>query len=161
MPSLLNEEMDLQVATLCDSAVDYNGKLCVLGTFDTICAAKFPVVHAQCALAMRICFRPEDEGSREFRIRIIDADGGVIVSIPPEKGDGANPAIGIDVKLPDDGYFLSRNLVFNLFRLKFENQGQYSIDITCDGQLLARIPLRIMMLAGRDQGGNHGGAAPA
>ena len=152
--------MELQVATLCDSAVDYNGKLCLLGTFDTICAGQFPVVHAQCALALRICFRPEDEGNRHFRIRIIDADGGVIVSIPPDTGEG-DPVIGIDVKLPEDGYFLSRNLVFNLFRLKFDNPGQYSIDITCDGHLLTRIPLRIMQLTNSPAGGlEPGGSEP-
>ena len=148
--------MDLQVATLCDSATDYNGKLCVLGTFDTICAAQFPVIHSQCALALRICFRAEDEGTREFKIRIIDADGNTIVSIPPQQPNASeeDATLRIDVKLPSDGYFLSRNLVFNLFRLKFDNAGQYSIDISVDGEVLAQIPLRIMEIQ-RDPNNPH------
>jgi hypothetical protein len=143
--------MDLQVATLCDSATDYNGKLCVLGTFDTICAQQFPVIHSQCALALRLCFRSDDEGTRDFRIRIIDADGTTVVSIPPQNPETPNESasIRVDVKLPQDAYFLSRNLVFNLFRLKFDNPGQYSIDISMDGRVQAQIPLRLMRLEQR------------
>ncbi|MCB1097290.1 MAG: hypothetical protein KDN22_17080 [Verrucomicrobiae bacterium] len=143
--------MDLQVATLCDSATDYNGKLCVLGTFDTICAQQFPVIHSQCALALRLCFRSEDEGTRDFQIRIIDADGTTVVAIPPQNPETPNESasIRVDVKLPPDAYFLSRNLVFNLFRLKFDNPGQYSIDIAMDGRVRAQIPLRVMQLEQR------------
>ena len=143
--------MDLQVATLCDSATDYNGKLCVLGTFDTICATQFPVIHSQCALALRICFRADDEGTREFRIRIIDADGNTVVSIPPPQAGAEAGALKVEVKLPADAYFLSRNLVFNLFRLKFDTPGQYSIDISVDGQVHTQIPMRVMQLQQREQ----------
>ena len=55
--------MEVQVATLCDSAHDYNHKLCIMGTFDTICSTHLPVVHPQCAIALRICFKPGDERS--------------------------------------------------------------------------------------------------
>ena len=44
--------MDIQIATLCDFAADYNGKLVVSGTFDTLAARALPVVHPSCALAM-------------------------------------------------------------------------------------------------------------
>ena len=129
--------MDIQVATLCDAAMDYNQKLCILGTFDTICAASLPVVHPQCALAMRICFRPEDEGEHKFTIRIIDADGkSVIPTLEPT----------ISIHLPDDGYFLTRNLILNLHRLQFKETGQFCIDITVDGEMLTRIPLRVMLV---------------
>lgn len=143
--------MDFQVATLCDSATDYNGKMCLLGTFDTICATQFPVIHAQCALALRICFRPEDEGTREFLIRVIDADGKTVVAIPPQQANAEAASLRVDVKMPADAYFLSRNLVFNLFRLKFDNPGQYSIDISVDGRVQTQIPLRIMQLQQREQ----------
>ena len=54
--------MDIQIATLCDFAVDYNGKMVISGTFDALAAKALPVVHPQCALAMRICMTPEDSG---------------------------------------------------------------------------------------------------
>lgn len=129
--------MDIQVATLCDSAMDYNGKLCVLGTFDTICSRGLPVIHPQCSLALRICFRAGDEGRRHFSIRFIDADGKPVIN--PFDAD-------MEVKLPNDAYFVTRNIVINIQRLKFDEAGQYSIDVSADGHILTRVPLRVMLL---------------
>ena len=135
--------MDIQVASLCDSATDYNGKLCLLGTFDTICSRQTPVVHPQCALALRICFRAEDEGAHELGIAFIDADGKQLIDPLKTK---------IEVKMPPDGFFLTRNIVLNLQRLSFENEGQFSIDISANGNILTRVPLRVMLL---DQDGQQ------
>ena len=64
--------MDIQIATLCDFASDYNGKLVISGTFDTLAARAVPVVHPSCALAMRFCFTPEDVGRHKLSINIIN-----------------------------------------------------------------------------------------
>ena len=55
--------MDILVSTLCDFAADYQGKLCIQGGFDSLVARQFPVVHPVCAVALRICLTPEDEGT--------------------------------------------------------------------------------------------------
>ncbi|MFT5405153.1 MAG: hypothetical protein ACI9DF_004000 [Verrucomicrobiales bacterium] len=128
--------MEVLVATLCDSANDYNGKLCLLGCFDTICAGQMPVVHPQCSLALRICFRPEDEGEHLFRIGFIDDDGNPVM--PPFEPK-------IQVAFPGDSYFVTRNLVLNIQRLQFKAPGQYSIDIQANSKMITRIPLRVMM----------------
>lgn len=127
--------MELLVATLCDSATDYNGKLCLLGTFDTICATRLPVIHPQCSLALRICFRPEDEGSHSFRVAFIDDDGKPVMRPFEPK---------ITIKFPNDSYFLTRNIVINIQRLKFEGEGQFSIDVQANDEMLTRIPLRVL-----------------
>ena len=131
--------MDLLVATLCDSASDYNGKMCLLGTFDTIYAQQLPVAHPQCALALRICFRPEDEGQHSIHVKFIDDDGR-----PVTKED--LPPLNIDVKFPEDSYFLTRNLVINIQNLRFEKAGLYSIDLHSGNRILGRIPLRVMQI---------------
>ncbi|MEM6911707.1 MAG: hypothetical protein AAF555_08985 [Verrucomicrobiota bacterium] len=129
--------MDIQIATLCDSAADYQGKLCILGSFDTLAAPQTPVVHPQCALAIRICFLPEDEGHHKFRIRFVNADGqGVTPAIEPD----------IDVSLPDNTYYLTRNLVINLQQLKFEQAGQYSVEIASNDTILKQLPLRVVQV---------------
>ena len=97
--------MDIQVAALCDSAADYGGKLCVLGTFDTICAAKLPVIHPQCAIALRICVRAEDEGECHFRIAFIDMDGNNVM--PPFEAK-------IEVKVPGIAAGVTGNWVRNI-----------------------------------------------
>jgi hypothetical protein len=54
--------MNIQVAVLCDAATDDNGKLNLLGSFDTIYAPQLPAVHPQCAVALRVTFMSGDEG---------------------------------------------------------------------------------------------------
>ncbi len=131
--------MELQVATLCDAAADYGGKLTLMGAFDTIAGrGSFPIVHPHCSLALRICFRAEDEGPQKLTVNIIDADGKSIVpSFEPQ----------FEVQLPSpDAFFVTRNLVINMQRLKFPNQGHYAIDIRCDGIMLGSIPLRVILI---------------
>ena len=53
-----NPRMNIQVAVLCDAATDDNGKLNLLGSFDTIYAPQLPAVHPQCAVALRVTFQP-------------------------------------------------------------------------------------------------------
>ena len=130
--------MDIQIATLCDFAADYNGKLVITGTFDTLAARALPVVHPACALAMRFCFTPEDAGRHQLSITIINEDGEALdpnnMPIKPE----------FEVQVPKNTPFLTRNIVMNLQGLRFPESGIYSIDIGCDDEIMVRLPLRIV-----------------
>ena len=55
--------MTIQIAVLCDAATDYNGKLNLLGTFDTILTSQLPAIHPQCSIALRIAFNRIEEGA--------------------------------------------------------------------------------------------------
>jgi hypothetical protein len=130
--------MDIQIATLCDSANDYNGKLCVLGTFDTIGSRTLPVVHQNCVLAMRMCFRAIDEGEHDLAIRIIDADGqDVIPALPPVK---------FDIRIPQEVDFITRNMILHFQALQFQKAGTFSLEISVDDDSLASIPLRVIYM---------------
>lgn len=137
--------MDIQIATLCDFAADYNGKLVISGTFDALVARALPVIHPQCALALRFCFTQEDIGRHKLSINFIDADGNSLdpqnMPIEPE----------FEVQLPPNVPFLTRNMVLNLQGLSFPESGLYSIDIACDGELLQRLPLRIVQVTPQPQ----------
>ena len=67
--------MEVQIASLCDSAADYGGKLCLIGAFDTILVRQFPAQHPFCSVALRIVFRDTDEGKHALRVNLIDDDG--------------------------------------------------------------------------------------
>lgn len=140
--------MDIQIATLCDFAADYNGKLVISGTFDALAARALPVVHPQCALAMRFCFMPDDEGRHKMSITVINEDGEALdpknMPIEPE----------FEVRLPDNIPFLTRNVVMNLQGLRFPAAGIYSVDIGCDGELIQRLPLRIIQVNPEPVGGD-------
>lgn len=132
--------MDIQVAVLCDYAADYQGKLCVQGAFDTLFARQFPVIHPACALALRLCMMPEDQGDRKLGIAIVDEDG---TALDPER----MPIIGdLKVALPEGVSFFTRNLIMNFQGLKFEKSGNYSVDITLDGELVSRTPIRLVQV---------------
>ena len=129
--------MDIQVATLCDAATDTQGKLNILGTFDTINAAQMPAVHPQCSVALRIVFSKMEEGQHKARLNLVDEDGQSVM--PP-----IEMAVGVEV--PDDAIFVSRNFIVNIQHLKFEKPGLYSVDISMNGEQKGSIPLLVRYL---------------
>jgi 5-hydroxyisourate hydrolase-like protein (transthyretin family) len=132
--------MNVQVAVLCDAATDDNGKMNLLGTFDTIYAQQLPAVHPQCAVALRVTFAADDEGQHKLKLNFINADGRVIM-----------PSIEIPVMvtLPDDVHFLTRNFIVNIQQLKFAEAGLYSVDVRLDDKSQANIPLLVKNIPAR------------
>lgn len=124
--------MNIQVAVLCDAATDNNGKLNVLGAFDSIFTHQMPMVHPMCAVALRMTFSQAEEGDRQLRLSLVDADG-----------RGIMPAIDlpIQITLPEDAHFVTRNFVVSFQQLKFDQPGLYSMDVALDGRQQASIPL--------------------
>lgn len=135
--------MDIQVATLCDSAMDYNSKLCLLGTFDTIGSRAVPIVHPQCALALRVCFRSADEGDHQMTIRMVDASGKDLMQ--PLQAN-------VDIRLPEGADFITRNMILNFQPLRFETGGTYSFEVAFNGETKASVPLRVVVVEGDQQG---------
>ncbi|MFK7909904.1 MAG: hypothetical protein AB8F34_04800 [Akkermansiaceae bacterium] len=131
--------MDIQIATLCEHAADYNGRFVVSGTIDVLPAVKLPVVQPQCCLALRICITPEDNGAHTFSVNIIDGDGKSLDEKMPIQAD-------MPIEIPDDVPFLTRNLILNLQGLRFEETGVYFVDITIDDELVQRLPLRVLQI---------------
>jgi len=67
---------------------------------------------------------------------MIDADGAIVKPVEIEST--------FEVRMPDNLFFFSRNLVIGLQRLKFEKTGQYSIDVAVDDEIKSRIPLQVV-----------------
>jgi hypothetical protein len=129
--------MKIDLVTLCDAAVEVNGRLHVLGSIDYFWASQLPYLHPQCALAAR--FRWEGhERTRKHRVRvqIVDSDGNSIATeftgkfLPPEPGHDDIPAV--------------RHLIMQLESLKFEEYGPYAVRIVVDGEELASLPFSIV-----------------
>jgi hypothetical protein len=136
--SCLYSGMNIQVAVLCDAATEDNGKLNLLGAFDTIYAPQLPAVHPQCAVALRITFFAADEGQRQLTINFINADGHLIMP--------NFPTLPVAVRLPDDMHLLTRNFIVNFQNLKFAEAGLYSVDVRLDGKSQASIPLSVKLV---------------
>jgi hypothetical protein len=127
--------MNVQVAVLCDAATDDNGKLNLLGAFDTLITPVLPAIHPQCSIALRITFSPEDEGQHKLHINFVDADGR---SIMPNF-----PHLPINIMLPPDIHFITRNFIINIQQMKFDQPGLYSVDVFIDDKQIASIPLMV------------------
>ncbi len=124
--------MNVQVAVLCDAATNTDEKLNLLGAFDSIFTPQLPAVHPMCTVALRIAFSHAEEGEHRLRFSFVDEDGGGIV-----------PAIDmpIQVALPEDAHFVTRNFIVSYQQLKFDNPGMYSVDVAFDGHQCVSIPL--------------------
>ena len=71
---------------------------------------------------------------RDLRIKIVDEDG---VGVVPDVGRR------LDVSVPEDSFFISRNFVLNIQQLPFEKPGMYSVDIFLDDEHQTSIPLQV------------------
>ena len=126
--------MDIEAFVLCDAATDDTGKLNILGAFDSILARSLPVVHPQCAVALRIRFLRIEAGEHKIKISLMDTDGKAIV---PD----LDAAVNIQFRGPESS--LSANMIMNLQRVQFKMAGEYSINLAIDGRHERAIPLII------------------
>jgi hypothetical protein len=126
--------MNVQTAVLCDAATDDNGKLNLLGAFDTIFVRELPATHPQCTVALRITFFGTDEGKHQLKLNFVDADGR---SVMPSVD------IPVEVRLPEDVHFGTRNFIVNIQQLKFDEPGLFAMDVILDDQSQANIPLLV------------------
>ena len=54
----------------------------------------------------------------------------------------------VEVALPDDTHFLTRNFIVNIQQLKFDEPGLYSVDVRLDNESVASVPLLVRQMAG-------------
>lgn len=137
--------MDVQIAVICDAATDNAGKLNILGTFDTIYTTQMPAVHPQCAIALRMSFSKVEEGAHKVRMSFMDEDGKAVMP---------NIDIPVEVRIPDDAIFVSRNFIVNIHQLKFEKAGLYSVDIGLDGRQVGSISLLVKQMPSKQESAN-------
>jgi hypothetical protein len=127
--------MEIEIFTLCDFAEDIGGKLCIVGTFDTIFAHNFPAVHPSFSLAARIRFDQSETGKHPFSVSFVDEDGREF--LPPVEG-------GLEVK-PRPGYNVSTtNMCFTIGQIQLQKPGKYIIDLVLDGKPERSLPLFVM-----------------
>lgn len=126
--------MKIEIFSLCDAATDNHGKLNILGTFDQIYAAKMPVVHPACAIALRLRFDKMEEGAHSVKLQLVNPDG--VPVFQPMEGE-VHPRMGVDVGS------VAVNLILNFQHIKFDDFADYQINLSVGDMALASLPLRV------------------
>ena len=128
--------MDVDLALLADAAtIDSSGKLNILGVFDRLTAASFPIAHPRMALVLRFVASVQEVGRHRVEITLRDPEGGEAVHIDGEMQLGPGPAsMAGGVRVPH---------VLHLNRIVFPKPGRYSFDVRLDGEHHVSVPLTV------------------
>lgn len=125
--------MKVEIFTLCDAATtDAGGKLNILGSFDRLMAQQAPLMHPQCALAIKLRFQRVEEGQKQIRVSFVDLDGKAVM-----------PTVDATthVQFKDNDSSATASLVLNIQQLKLPSFAEYSIDLAVNDRHEASIPL--------------------
>jgi len=118
---------------MCDFAqADRDGKLTIVGIFDTIQAVEVPKIQGLCALAIKMRFDKSEEGSKIISISIADSSGKSIM-----------PSIEAQIQItkPPNMTQAILQIVSLIPQLSFPNFGEYSVDLNIDGKREASTPI--------------------
>ena len=124
--------VQINVATICDSATNNNGKLSMQGTFDTIFAPSFPATHPRCSVALRLTFGADQMKRHPVRIRFLQSDGSPLLS---------DVLTHLEPKPPRPGTPIGAlNLVINISELRLPAPGTSYAEVWIDDRLLTTLP---------------------
>lgn len=129
--------MQLLVSVICDSATDYQGKLCILGAFDTIQFRQLPQHHPQCFIALRFVFERSETGVHAIQTEFFNPDGEPVIK--PIRGKS-------NVLFPPETRYLSNNIIIMMQNLRFQKTGPHRVVITVDDEPCATIPLTVRLI---------------
>ena len=124
--------MKAEILALCDFAVDYAGKLTIVGVFDELNAPEAPAMHRAWSIAIRLRFEKSEEGQKALRVSIDDAAGALVMPNLDER---------LDVVVPKSSSSVAVQLILNIGRLTFSHFGDYQVHVDVDGTRLGSTPL--------------------
>ena len=122
--------MKTNILTLCDFAKDYNGQLCISGTFNQIRSAVFPTEPVSFYIVMQFVISGNIEGDHFVSVTVVNKETGQDFLNPQDfklniaKGQG---------EVPDRD--LTTSLILALDKVAFEAPGSYSIKVVSDGNV--------------------------
>ena len=123
--------MKLLYALLCDQAfLSIDRKVNIIGVFETINAANFPVTHPKFTLVGSI-----EPSKTKFKLSIDmeDEGGNSILQQVQER----------EVSLPEQNTPRNFNFIIDILNTSFPKMGNYKVKIIVDGDVLALLPLGI------------------
>ena len=131
--------MEVDLAVVADAAnVSQEGKLNILGIFDTIWTREFPVRHPTMVFVLRVTADITDQGSHRMQLRLMDEDGGQLF-----KAEGP---LQVPARAP--GLPIKPNIIIGLNGISFQKSGDYSFEVILDDRHLKSVPLSVRRAPG-------------
>ncbi|UCF19720.1 MAG: hypothetical protein JSU87_17690 [Gemmatimonadota bacterium] len=127
--------MEVDLALVADAAnVSQEGKLNILGIFDTIWAREFPFRHSAMVFVLRVTAGFTDAGTHQLQVRLMGADGEQLF-----KAEGP-------LKVPHGapGRSVRPHVIMGLGGVSFPKPGDYSFEVIVDEEPLKSVPLHVM-----------------
>lgn len=115
--------MELTLAVCCDAAnVSREGKLNLLGIFNSIHAAQFPCTHPHLALVLRVEARLGEEGVHPLEIKLADEDGHELFKVGGQLSlQGAQP-----------GRPMTAQTIMDINNIRLPRPGTYAFEVFID-----------------------------
>lgn len=127
--------MNVDLAVVADAAnVSQEGKLNVLGIFDTIWGTHFPLRHGSMVFVVRVEGQFDEQGEHRLELRLADADGAQIF-----KAEGPLHLAGGRPGRP-----VKPHIILGLSGVVFPAAGDYSFEILIDGEHKRSVPLYVV-----------------
>lgn len=126
--------MIVDIFTLCDSAKEYQGKLVIVGTFNTISAIQFPATHPELAIVARIVMGNLEKGKHTLKISIKKENEDAYL-VNPFNMDIDNSNLQTEVG--------NLNLIFNVNNLLIPSAGKYVVTLEI-GELVKESTLYVV-----------------
>lgn len=140
--------MDVDLAVIADGAnVSQEGKLNILGIFDTIWARETPFRHSSMVFVVRFTAPFTEQGAYQLEVRLMDADGGQLF-----KAEGP-----LNVSGGAPGRPIRPHVIMGLSGINFERPGDYSFEVMVDGQHLRSVPLYVVKAPSTPESGPESG----
>lgn len=126
--------MDVTLAVCCDAAnISREGKLNLLGIFNSIHARQFPCSHSHLAFVLRVEARMGEEGTHDLDMKLADEDGQELFSISGQlKLQGAQP-----------GRPMTAQTIMDLNNLQLPRPGTYSFEIFIGNRHHRSVPIHV------------------
>jgi Family of unknown function (DUF6941) len=128
----------VNLALLADYAnVSREGKLNILGIFDTIYARSFPITHPHMQLVIRFEAEAAEAGqTRQVEVVLQEQDGEALFRLPT----------AMTVQRGELGEAVRADHILALNNVAFARPGRYAFRVLVDGHEAARVPLRVEQL---------------
>lgn len=126
--------MEVDFAFICDYADASGPKVHALGIgFDTIFAPNVPIKHPQFMFVAQLRASMAELGAKEVAIRLIDADGHILINIPGQ----------VNVERPVTGLESIQKVAVAFHMVEFPRFGDYALHLVVGGIDVHRVRIRV------------------